>query len=383
MVYTWGYNEFVKQIKRLQELINSEKDLKRRLYLEKVADATDKIFHQSFNGFPEPNVTAKQRFSAILNSRLTYGRYYSIVGTFFRECTSHLDLTDEISSKLEKIDENGGVDFLHTGAKISQGKTLNLTQKFYSLFDADLYDSFTQVYNDKKGTLRFLPKDESYGGKVDGNTIFIDGVKKNFITIYETSPIETFGCTVHEYGHAIQNVMNPSVSYSDREDFFLEVASIFPELVAIYENVGNFSQFEQAYSLYTTFITYIDQAEFLTLHTPLVNAWASYKYVMSQRFFDEIKENYDIDDECFEKVLSTTIEDEGVYVISFIVALELFHIYKQDKKKALEIFKEFLNYPANEDILVYVMENLELNKHANEEIGIILNNFNKKLERRR
>ena len=383
MVYTWGYDEFVKQAKKLQEMIASETDLRRRLYLEKVADATDRVFHKTFNKFTEPNISAKQRIYTISNTRLAYGRYYSIVQAFFEGCVDHLELADDISTKLENLDENGNFPFLQTGAKISQSKTLNLVRQFYSSFDKELYDAFLEVYNDRDGTLRFLDKSEAKDDKTDGNTIFLDGVKKNFITVYETTPLETYSCTVHEYGHAIQNVINPEVSYSDRDDFFMEVASIFPELVALYENKGKFSQLESAYALYTTCITYMDEAEFLTLHTPLINEWAEHKYVLSKKFFDSINEAFDIDKECFEKALAITLEEEGIYVISFAVALELFHIYKQDKKRALELFKGFLKYPAKEDILVYVMENFELNKHVSEEIGIILNDFSKKLEMRR
>ena len=178
-------------------------------------------------------------------------------------------------------------------------------------------------------------------------------------------------------------MINPEVSYSDREDFFMEVASIFPELVAMYENKGNLDETEVAYYLYTTITENLNSAEFLTLHTPLVNAWADHKYVMSNKFFDEIDETYDIDEECFEKALATTIEEEGVYVLSFIVSLELFHIYKQDKRKALELFKKFLTFPAKEDILTFVLEHFSLNEHANEEIEIMLKDFNKKLEKRR
>ena len=41
MPYNWGYNEFVEQTKALQKLIREEKDFKRKMYLQKVADTTD------------------------------------------------------------------------------------------------------------------------------------------------------------------------------------------------------------------------------------------------------------------------------------------------------------------------------------------------------
>lgn len=383
MVYTWGYDEFVSQAKKLQELIATETDLKKRLYLEKVADVTDKLFNRLFNNFPVPNITKKQAFANILDSRLEYGRYYSIIGAFFNECVNHLETIDRIAGELEKIDKNGDFYFLQTGATINHERTLSLVYKFYSELDNELFDYFLSVYNDRNGTLRFLKKEETDKDKdSDGNTYFIDGVRKNFITVYDTTPLGTYACTVHEYGHAIQNLINPETSYEECNGFFLEVASIFPELVAIYENGGDFSQLEKAYVLYTTCITYIDCAEFITLHTPLINEWADHNYIMSKDFFKIIDENYNIDKECFENTIHTTIEEDGVYVISFIVSLELFHIYKKDKKKALELFKGFLKYPANQDILVYVKENFELNKHVSEEIENILNDFGKKLERR-
>ncbi len=383
MVYTWGYDEFVNQAKKLQELIATETDLKKRLYLEKVADVTDKLFNRLFNNSPVPNVTKKQSLANILDSRLEYGRYYSIINAFFNECVNHLELIDRISEELEKIDKNGDFYFLQTGATINHEKTLSLVYEFYSKFDSELFEYFLSVYNDRNGTLRFLKnRDDNEIKATDGNTCFIDGVKKNFITIYDSTPLDTYACTIHEYGHAIQNIINPEVSYDERNDFFLEVAAIFPELVAIYESDGNFTQLEKDYALYTTCVTYINYAEFLTLHTPLVNEWSAHSYTMSKGFFKSIKNNYIMDKECFENTLLTTIEEEGVYVISFIVALELFSIYKKDKKKALELFKGFLKYPANQDILVYVKENFELNKHVNGEIGNILNSFDKKLERR-
>lgn len=383
MAYFWGYDEFVEQAKALQRLIENETDFKRKMYLKKVADTTDKLFHDTFNNFPSSTITAKQRFSNILNSRLTYGRYYSIIGEFFNSCTEHLDFIDDISTQLEKIDKNSKDDFLHTGTQVSHSKTLSLVNSFYRNFDNELYQVFSSVYVDRHHNVRFVQKEENSEDKSNGNTIFIDGVKKNFLSICDIAPLDNYGCAVHEYGHSIQNMINPEVAYSEREDFFAEVAAIFPELVAIYESKKYFDETDVAYYLYTLVVTYLDFAEFLTLHTPLISAWADNKYVMSNKFFTEIEEYYEVDDECFEKTLSTTIEDEGVYVLSFIVSLELFHLYKQDKKYALELFKEFLKYSAKEDILTFILEKFSLNSHAGEEIEIILNDFNKKLEKRR
>lgn len=381
MQCTWNSKDFAQQIRKLQELIEHETSLKRKIYLEKVLDASNKLYHDTFINFSKPKVTAKQRLSSILDSTLFYGRYYSIIREFFSTISEHIETIDGISSKLEKINPDGDFDFMNTGAVVLDD-TLSLVDRFYKSFDEELYQVFLEAYNDRKHSVRIqpLPEDER---KTDGTTLFIDGVRKNFINIYETTPLATYICAVHEYGHAIANLINPEVSYTDREDFFTEVASIFPELVALYENGFNFDTIQVLYTMYITLVTYIDSAEYIFLHTPVVNTWADNKYVMSHKFFTDLEDDYIIDEECFEKILSTTIEDEGIYVISYIVALELLNIYKKDKKKALDLFKKFLKYPANEDILSFVVENIPMNHHAAEEANVVLSQFSKELKKRR
>ena len=382
MECTWGNKEFAEQLKLLQSMIDQETDTKRKLYLEKVLDESNKIYYETLSPFTRPKVTAKQRMTSIFDSNFSYGRYYSIVRSFFCSMDEHIDAIDAISTKLEDINPDGDFDFIDTGAVVSFDETINLVKEFYEGFDSELYQYFLEVYNDKEHSLRSmpLPDDET---KSDGNTLFIDGVRKNFITIYETNPLNTYICGVHEYGHAIANLINPSVPYSDREDLFAEVASIFPELVALYENGFKFDTIQVLYTMYTTLLIYINSAEYLCLHTPIINTWADNKYRMNKKFLEELKHSYNLDEEGLEEAMSTTIEDDGTYVISYMISLELLHIYKEDKKKALELFKKFLKSPSNADILTFVVENIPINQYASEEAKVVLDEFSKELKKRR
>lgn len=382
MEWTWGRKEFFEQIKKLEQLINDENDLRRKLYLQKVLDTTNKLYYETFVSFPRPKVSAKQRLTSILDSNFAYGRYYSIVRQFFNNVSENIDTMDRVSDKLEEISPEGNFDFLNTGATISFDKVLGMVDVFYKNFDNELYQYFLEAYNDKHGTINAKPLEDEET-KTDGTTIFIDGVRKNFISVYETTPLATYICAVHEYGHAIANLINPEVAYSDREDLFSEVASIFPELVALYENGFKFDTIQVLYHLYTTLVTYVNSAEYLVLHTPILNTWAENNHVMNRSFFESLESDYDIDEECFGEALDTTIEDEGIYVISYAVSLELLNIYKRDKKEALELFKRFLKYPAKEDILTFVTENIQLNEHANIESKEVLQKFEKALKKRR
>ncbi len=382
MKCTWGKKEFAEQLSLLQSMIDQETDIKRKLYLEKVLDVSNKIYYETFVPFTRPKVTAKQRMTSIFDSIFMYGRYYSIVRSFFCSMDEHIDSIDAISTKLEDINPDGNFDFNNTGAAVSFDETINLVKEFYKRFDSELYQYFLEAYNDREHSLRSTPLPDN-DTKSDGNTLFIDGVRKNFITIYETTPLNMYVCGVHEYGHAIANLINPAVSYADREDLFTEVASIFPELVALYENGFKFDTIQVLYTMYTTLNTYVNSAEYLCLHTPIVNAWSDNKYRMNKNFFEELDYSYNLDEEGFENAMSTTIEDAGTYVISYMISLELLHIYKEDKKKALELFKNFLKCPASEDILTFVAENIPINEYASQEAKVVLDEFSKELKKRR
>ncbi len=382
MSYTWGSKEFVKAIKELHVLIENETDLKRKLYLQKVSDSIDKIYHEAFNKISIPRATAKSGLTSISSSRLEYGRYYSLINSFLCSCSPYLELIYDISNRLDSLDENGNFDFLQTGATLSQDRILSLTGEFYKSLDDEIYESFVPVYNDRFGTLRFVDESSMKNSNSNGNTIFIDVIKKAFITIGESLPIETYACSVHEYGHAIHSAINPEVFYSDRNDFFMEVASMFFEILSVLESKDNFTDIEKSYYLYACCTSYIEFAELLSLHTPILNEWAANKYVMTKKFFSELEENYDINDEVFTNCLSTTIEDDGQYVLGIMVSLELLHIYKQDKRKALELLKGFMKYPAKEDILVYVIENFGTFENVGTEVGILIEDFDKKLTKR-
>ena len=381
MECTWGISELTEQLSLLQSMIDQESDIKRKLYLEKVLDSINKIYYETLVPFTRPNVTAKQRMTSIFDSNFMYGRYYSIVRRFFCSMDEHIDTIDAISTKLEEINPDGNFDFLETGTVVSFDETINLVKEFYKRFDSELYQYFLEVFNDREHTLRCIPRpdDES---KSDGDTLFIDGVRKNFITVYESTPLNMYICAIHEYGHAIANLINPAVPYSDREVLFAEVASIFPELVALYENGANFDAIQVLYTMYNTLFTYLNYADYLCLHTPIINTWAENKYVMSKKFFNDLESSYNMDEEALGEAMSTTIEDNGTYVISYMIALELLHIYKEDKNKALELFKRFLKYPANEDILTFVVENFPINQCASQEAKVVLDEFGKELKKR-
>ncbi len=382
MTYKWESKDYLNELKKLELLIESEIDIARKSYLQRVLDSARKFHFEMFKNPPKYNPTIEQKMLGITDSILGCSRYYSIIETFYVKTAKLFPKINYLSDILESLSPDGDFEFLDTGADFSCEHCLSLTQRFYKGFDSELYTFFTEAFNDRESTLtierkKFTPEDKS-----DGTTIFIDGVRKNFITVYSTTFVETYECMVHEYGHAIYNLVNPLGAYSDRTDLFSEVAAIFPELVALYENSDNLDSLQVSYYLYTLLTTYIDLAECLSIHVPLVNEWVDNNYKLNHKLKKFFSTEYDVDSEALEKALDADIDDEGIYVLSFIVSLELLHIYKEDKKTALDLFKRFLNIPANEDVFTFIQMNFDLNKNALEEAEALVDNFDKNLKRR-
>jgi hypothetical protein len=379
MLYDWTIEDFIKERKNLETLMNNENNLRKKLYLQKIMDATDKLFHNSFNTVVPSLPSIKHCLIGVADSRLLYGRYYDLINNFMNICEKFYEEIDSIEEKLRERTIDDELDFVKTSAFYTQSRTLSLVDRFYTKFDTELYHYFSIAYADRYKYLRFVDSNDFGTENSNGNTMFIGGVNKNFITISDINPCVNYNCLIHEYGHAIQNLINPDVSYTYREDFFAEVPAIFPELVAMYEHNNKFEPIQFLHLLFSTLVTYIGEADSLSVHTPIINTWADNSYKINESFYSALDVNLDIKKKDLKEILSVNIEDTGVYIISYIASIELLHIYKKDKQKALRIFKNFLNIPSTEDPIYFISENLDLNSSLEEETGEMLKKFKKVL----
>lgn len=381
MKYNWTTADFLKQIDLLRVLIQKERNPERKYYLEKVLDSSQYIFHQKFSQFKEPTESIKQRLCNINDERLSYGRYYSIIQDFY---FSLEPLEDKIAEVEVMIESSFGDDFdisNITGAYVTNDKAISLTKVFYTNLDQDLLPYFNEAFNDRFTTLRFNGHVGPYTLKsTDGNTTFIDGVRKNFINICKTRSASKIFTLIHEYGHATKNLYYPEKAYSNDDGLFEEVDGIFPELIALEENVGNLPPLFIAFQKYTTLITYYNNADALVLHNIILNSWKDHNYRTNNSFTKYLKREYDIEEEVLQTALETTLFDEGTYVISYLVAMELLHIYKKDKKQALTLYKEFLNIPADKDIFPFVTKLIAINKNILSEATSVVDEMKLQLE---
>lgn len=384
MPYNWNRINFIEQIKILRSMVDKETDCIRKNALQRYLDCADRLYHESFNNFPKAGYSIEQKLISIIDSRLEYGRYYSIISSFLEDANSLDRKAQEIANLMDKFEEDSSNPKLESDTYISHCKAVSLVHSFYKKFDEELYMFFCKAFEDRFECLKFSDdkiKEETFDAS--GSTLFIGGVNKNFITLTEENDVSLYESIVHEYGHAIQNIINPEVNFTYREDFFAEVAAIFPELVAMYENEPGFCDVQNQYSRYLTFLSYWDCADDLDSHMPIANIWHDNNHNFNNEFYKKLKNELNLSKSDFKRIVDVTLELQGVYILSYITALELLHIYKQDKKKALELFKGLLKVPANVNVIEYILSKIGLNVHAKDELISLMDDMELALTKRR
>lgn len=103
---------------------------------------------------------------------------------------------------------------------------------------------------------------------------------------------------------------------------------------------------------------------------------------MNDKFFHDLDYYYDTDKEEFDSVLNTYIDDQGIYIVSYMVAIELFHLYKIDKNKALKIFESILRFPYDGNLKEYICSVLNIGEHLEEESALLIDDLSLALKRK-
>ena len=101
----------------------------------------------------------------------------------------------------------------------------------------------------------------------------------------------------------------------------------------------------------------------------------------NHRFRKGLVKEDKIDKKIFVKALETDIADSGAYVLSYITALELLHIYREDKKEALKLFKKLLQLKPSMTYLGEVNSIVPLNVYATQETEKIVEDITLSLKR--
>lgn len=366
MIYNWGKKELIEERNKLEQLIRETADPVYKEYLLFVSGVTTSTIDEIYGDTPPYNISTKSYIHNMAESITYASRYYSVVSDYYFSLDKLLEKVDWLNSLLdERMEDSDDLKALGC-TKTTPVKALTHTREFYKLFDDELFEIFKKA---ESNSYISFPKENSelLPTLSDGRTYFIDGVKTNMILVKNSRDARMYSNLVHEFGHAIKNLITPTAAYSNEFDYFSEVPSIFPELVSLEENVSNYPDLVMKYLKYDSLVEYYNVAYLLSSHKYIDYQLKKAKYMINPSFFATLREEEAIDRKDFYKSIKTDIAQDGTYVLSYIVSLELLNLYRRDKKEALKRFKEILRIMPSPSYLGEVMNIVPLNVNAKEE----------------
>lgn len=367
MKYNWDIKDIKKARNELRLLYLKEKDKMKREFLESVLNKVEIVITEEQLDDRSSKViyNYKERLRDMESSFITYEDDYELVSTFHSIIAVYHDKIDTLDGIIEEkigLDSNYGKI---TGAKISNDEAMSLTNLFYKKHMKSLYPIFKMFYANRGCSVRFK---KNLNKDVMADSFYIPFLDRYFINCLKSKDITKAFNLIHEYGHIIYSYINPQEFYNPRYFMFSELSAIFPELVAYYENDNNFDETQLLFELYLMMTSFYGHSTQLVLHKPVISLWHSHKEQLSKKFFKELDYFYDTDRDLFDSLLDTYIDDQGAYIISYMAAIELLHIYKRDKRKALKLFEDILRLPYEENLFMFINQELKLGENLEEEV---------------
>ena len=249
-----------------------------------------------------------------------------------------VDYDNSLSNDRERLDylSNNYESIDYQNYKLNKKQSISLARNFYRNLDPEFLNIVDDILNKKTLTIKKKVK-----SNYNGTTIFVGGINKNYIEIQKHNDFQDYLTMVHEFGHAINNIYNPMSCFV--VNYLGEFVSLFMGLVALYEGRGMFDDNLLTYHNIEDLLFYQDSIFTLVIQKEIVDLMYQNQFnKFNKQFISEINNSLHITKKDLKKAINHSFIDMGDYDFSYIMALELLHIYKQNKKEALELLKELM-----------------------------------------
>lgn len=368
MRYRYTDEDIKKDIEVLEEMMDKSKN---KAYYKKIIDDITTSLNETYLCNIIVNQPNNAAMFDLLDKYYKDKRYYDLLELFGLE-------TRADTARLYK--EAMFTEFQQEYYKHEDCMTI--VHDFYKNLDSELYDAFLNIYNNRYKTIRFnRDVDPVNGMESDGYCMFVDKLYKNYITVRSEYGINKLISLAHECGHGIFNILNPK-AYTLRIDHYsTEIATLFLEQVFSYEVLNALAPFESAYINLENLNDNRVKAYYLGCHDRMIESWKECNNKVDKYFFRSVKDKTKLTREQTLEAMALSICDDGIYLVGYMVSLELFNMYKKDKEKTLYLLKQ-MEAAKPCDTLIMLDKYMPKYTHIGEEIDSINENMCKQLLKR-
>lgn len=341
----WTLNDLNNDLKELTSQYSQEKNpYKKEKLSEYIWICKNLIIAEELGEYEQPKLSKNDIIKDLLLDFPIYQFYHQYILEF---------------KKILEPYEKNRITKININQTLSKTEILELNKSFFKSIGGDIYKTYKNLSN--SNYIRFKKTDEK-----TGNTIFIPGVKKPYITISDSDEIFQLPILAHESGHAIGALINND-RYTENAKF-AEIESLFFEMLS-YRYYGKKLKNNLFYRLEEIRMEdYFNDADDTLFYKDVYEYISNskdknYKNIIanSKKQFDRASIKY------FFKTYENSIVTENIeYLFSYIVAIELLEEYEKDQEKALYKLNRIITSKIDEEtktIFEEVNPNESLEKH--------------------
>ena len=264
--------------------------------------------------------------------------------------------------KVKKFHRDGAVvwskpkDIEFQPVKITHDDALGLTRGFFAHQGEFFLKGFDKVMRDPEDHISFIDTDSQTAGEMQ----YLATLDEAFMFIPDHKSIELLTTLVHETQHCIDNSVNNDFFYQTGIN---EATTLFMELLATdyfndilhLDNQNLVAQYDLFTSIKMQTNRLMDRNRMLMLYKKIAKYDRDFIY---RRLTKKWTPEY------LERTKDTSLVTWNFYQVSYLIAVELYKLYKKDKKAALDIVKAIM-MEGNDNNIFTLLHNkgIVLNKN--------------------
>lgn len=231
---------------------------------------------------------------------------------------------------------------------INQSEVFQIIGGFFKEQGEFFYKQFIEFVSDIKGHFQFVKPNDF----MDGETLYLHSVGEAFVSVASYPNICKLSITSHELTHVFDAFNNPNY----HEHFLIrETSAIFMEMIACdyldaYYNLMGDNYLRKA----NLHMTIKEEAQDIYEKKKLLKTYLEIKD-FNENIILAILKKKGYKKELIEYYESETLIENYYYILAQLVAIELYFIYRKDKKKALAILEEII-MNANESNIFKILK---------------------------
>lgn len=325
----WTLKDIEKRIVYFKGKLKQERNLFKRRNIKETINSLEGIL-EYFNEEFDTSVTP---FKEVMVTDKHFIGHYHKLNPYI------LDFADTFSE--EQVDF---ITELNKDTSINPTRIMTVTKEFYdSIKDTRFTDLFLDMYGNHDFYVNFRPATEQNTRNHTAITFNVFNSPEVFLLVNYSKNLNDYLAMIHEYAHAISCRLYTYNSVDFGKYPFNETDAIFFEMLAN-EQLSKHSEHEID-ALVIDLDRFFDYASYAVTIQAKLELYSLLERNRKMNIHDIIKflrESQRLDRDGIKDVLHEEMYKMFSYSMSYLVAIELFLLYRVDPKKALDALYDFI-----------------------------------------